>query len=121
MPFPISSDKYENVDWNALKNRPPIDPNNFCTEQNWFEDSPCCMSGYEIEHVLHIAHDNGFGDSPEVEFLNKYPCLNGVELDIFFERFTTQSNIGNNIIGTKTFDYQNILFSFIEGIKNIFR
>ncbi len=92
MSFSVSdSTTFANIDWSTLKNRPIIDGEQFCTEKNWFDDVPCCMSRFSIEYVTDTAYDNGFGDSPEVEFLKQSPCLNGVELDVFLEKFSSKT------------------------------
>lgn len=84
---------FQDIDWASLKDRPPIDKEHFCTEENWSIPTPCCMDGYAIEHVIDIGHLNGHGESAALKFLNTYPCLNGVELDGFFERFSSPRSV----------------------------
>lgn len=43
------------------------------------------MDGYSMEHVREVAYDYGLDDTPEVKFLDQYPCLNGPELDRFVD------------------------------------
>jgi len=91
MSFSISSStNFSDINWDTLENRPQIDTSKFCTERVWYENTPCCMNGFEIEHVLHVGNDNGYTGSEEAKFLEKYPCLNGPELDSFFEKFSTK-------------------------------
>lgn len=84
----FGSSTFDQIDWKSFKNRPNIDPSNICREDQWWEQVPCCMSGYSIEHVIDTGRDSGFASSAEMRFLESYPCLNGVELDGFFEKFS---------------------------------
>lgn len=81
---------FDRIDWTNLRSRPPIDAARICKESEWWEPAKCCMSGYSVEHVLDTGRDNGFEGSAEMRFLQSYPCLNGVELDSFFERFSKE-------------------------------
>ena len=58
----------------------------FCTDKNWNDDVKCCMDGYTIEHILDVAYEHGLEDTPEVRFLDEYPCINGLESDYFVDR-----------------------------------
>ncbi len=78
------------INWNSFENRPQMGKGMpICKENDWYEDKKCCMDGYSIEHVLDVAHEYGHGDTPEVKFLDEYPCLNGLELDRFVDQIET--------------------------------
>lgn len=79
---------FQEIDWTSLADRPPIDKAHLCTEKNWSSPVPCCMDGYAIEHVIDTGNVNRHEGSSALEFLETYPCLNGVELDHFFEVFS---------------------------------
>lgn len=88
MSFSISpSTKFADIAWSNFENRPYVS-GHFCTEKNWYDDVPCCMSGYTIEYINDLAQANGLQGTPEAEFLNEYPCVNGVETNYFYEKFT---------------------------------
>lgn len=87
----VNNSTFANINWDTFKGRPTIDPSmKFCSEKKWHTDTKCCMSGYTIEHVLDMAYDHGKADSPEVTFLEGYPCLNGRELDSFVDKLTVR-------------------------------
>lgn len=88
MSFSISNSvPFSGINWDSLENRPPMKSGMLvCKEKDWYEDKKCCMDGYSIEHVLEVANDYGLGDTPEVQFLNEYPCVNGLELDYFVDQ-----------------------------------
>jgi hypothetical protein len=86
----LTKSDFDRIDWTNLKDRPPIDKGRLCKESEWWDTAKCCMSGYSVEHVLDTGRDNGFEGSAEMRFLQSYPCLNGVELDSFFERFSKE-------------------------------
>ena len=91
MKFSINdSVPFSKIDWSTLENRPYIDRQHHCTEKNWYDNVPCCMDGYTVEHVNDLAQENGLQDTSEAKFLNQYPCVNGVESDYFYEKFTGQ-------------------------------
>jgi len=83
MSFSISpSTPFTSINWDTFENRPPInDSMKFCDEKDYYKETKCCMDGYSVEHVVEVAHQNGLWDAPEVKFLEKYPCVNGTELD----------------------------------------
>lgn len=126
MSFSVSrSANFANIDWSTLEGRPPIDPQHFCTEQNWYQRVPCCMDGFAVEHVLHAAHNNGYeigrgegvAGSPAVGFISQYPCLNGPELDAFFERFSSSRAAQPS---SRSINAKGILISLLDGIKKFF-
>jgi hypothetical protein len=99
MSYSISaSTSFSSINWNNFENRPPINPSmTFCEEKDWYEDVKCCMDSYSIEHVRDVAHEHGLGDTPEVRFLDRYPCVNGLELDYFVDEIEAMpSNVNNN-------------------------
>jgi len=115
MPFSVSSTTtFATIDWNTLENRPPIDTAQFCTKQYWFDNVPCCMDGYTVEHVLELAEQNGYESTPEARFLNKYPCINGVEIDYFYEKFTGQK------APQKPQDCDGFLSGVLRGLRALF-
>ena len=83
MSFSISpSTPFTSINWDTFENRPVINKSmKFCEEKDWYADTKCCMDGYSIEHVLDVAHENNLWNAPEVQFLDEYPCVNGLELD----------------------------------------
>jgi hypothetical protein len=87
MSFSVSSTTpFSAINWDNFENRPPVKQGMpICEEKDWYEDSKCCMDGYSIEHVLDVANDYGLSDTPEVKFLDEYPCVNGLELDHFVD------------------------------------
>lgn len=117
MSFSISpSTTFANIDWNTLENRPPIDKSMiFCQEKDWYDAVPCCMDGYTIEHVHDLAYENGFLGTAEAQFLNEYPCLNAIEMNHFYEKFTGLK------APTKPESCDNFLSKIFNGIKNFFR
>lgn len=109
---------FAEIDWNTFENRPPIKrtmPQ--CKEKDWYADVKCCMDGYTIEHVRDMAYDNGYVDTPETQFLDEYPCLNGVELDYFVDIVTApQSNIGTESESSTLACVSNTIFQSLEKI-----
>jgi hypothetical protein len=87
MSFSVSSSKpFSSIDWSSFENRPEIkDTMPFCTEKNWYKDSKCCADGYSIEHALETIPEKKI-KTPEARFLEKYPCVNGLELESLVER-----------------------------------
>ena len=83
MPFSISpSTTFASINWDNFENRPRInEPMTFCNEDNWNKDVKCCMDGYSIEHVVNRARKNSTEQTPEITFLEQYPCINGTELE----------------------------------------
>jgi len=88
MSFSISNSvPFSNINWDSFENRPTINKSMlFCTEKNWYDDVKCCMDGYSIEHIRDVAYEHGLEDTPEVRFLDQYPCINGLESDYFVDR-----------------------------------
>ena len=115
MSFPVSpSTAFASIDWSTLENRPPIDKQQFCTEKNWHDDVPCCISGYTVEHILESAEENGLSNTPEAQFLSEYPCINGVEMNYFYERLTGLR------APEKPRPSADFLSNIFNGIKNLF-
>jgi hypothetical protein len=85
MSYSISpSTPFSSINWDSFENRPQVGGDMpICEEKNWYEDSKCCMDYYSIEHVRDVANDYGLADTPEVKFLDAYPCINGPEIDFF--------------------------------------
>jgi len=73
------------INWNTLEGRPQVQnlgkETRFCEEKDWYADEKCCMDYYSIEHVRDVAYEYGNQNSPEVKFLDQYPCINGLEID----------------------------------------
>lgn len=80
-----NSVSFSAIDWDSLENRPQInDTMTFCDENNWDDpDAKCCMDGYSIEGAIHEGKFSK--SSPEGNFLNQYPCVNGMELEMLAE------------------------------------
>ena len=85
MTFSVSDTaSFKDIQWNNFENRPQINKSMpFCKEADWYDDVKCCMDGYSIEHLIDAAYEHGNENTPEVQFLEQYPCLNGLELDFF--------------------------------------
>ena len=85
-----NSISFSSINWNTLEGRPQVEnlgkETRRCEEKDWYADEKCCMDYYSIEHVRDVAYEYGHGDTPEVKFLDKYPCLNGLELDRFVDQ-----------------------------------
>ena len=83
MPFSISpSATFATINWDNFEDRPRInEPMTFCKEDNWNKDVKCCMDEYSIEHVLNRVRAGTAGQTPEIAFLEQYPCINGPELE----------------------------------------
>jgi hypothetical protein len=83
----FNSVPFSSINWDSFENRPSTKGSMpICQEKDWYEDSKCCMDVYSIEHVRDVAYDYGHENTPEVKFLDQYPCVNGLELDYFVNR-----------------------------------
>jgi hypothetical protein len=83
MSFSISpSTPFASINWDNFENRPPINESMpFCDDKYTGSDSKCCMDDYALESVTRVAHKNNLWNTPEVQFLEKSPCVNLAELD----------------------------------------
>ena len=111
---------FSGINWDNLENRPPINEAFTCSELQWFEYEPCCMSGYSMEYVIETGLENGFSDSKEFKFLSKYPCLNGPELDVFFEKFSSQLQKTNETLKNEVTTCQGSIGLAWKTIKDFF-
>ena len=83
MSFSVSSSTpFAKINWDNFENRPPINNSMpFCSDKDTSSDTKCCMDDFALENVTRVAHKNNLWDAPEVQFLDKSPCLNFAELD----------------------------------------
>ena len=122
MSYSISSTvPFSAINWETLENRPPIGESmKFCEEKDWYEDVKCCMDGYSIEHVLDVAYENGNENTPEVKFLDAYPCLNGLELDHFVDEIERMPSTGDKEELTPQFPtFECLSRAVFEGLQKV--
>ena len=79
------------------------------------------MSGGSINNLLEVAYEYGHENTPEVKFLEQYPCLNGLETDIFADIIDAMpSTVQKDDTPEKPFPVFNCLQVVVfEGLKNV--
>lgn len=92
MSFSVSSSApFSSINWKNFENRPEIkDSMPFCTENNWNKKAKCCSDGYSIEHALDMIPEEKMS-TPEAKFLEKYPCVNGIELESLVNKISEEN------------------------------
>jgi hypothetical protein len=91
MTDPISpKTPFANIDWSTLENRPGIDGDHLCDLNDYSTKTKCCSSGYTIEYVLDMATAYNQLDTPQAKILQKYPCINGGEIDSLVDELEAQ-------------------------------
>jgi hypothetical protein len=122
MSFSISaSTPFSSINWDNFENRPPISKSMpFCKEEDWYEDKKCCMDGYSIEHVRDVAYEYGNQNTPEVKFLDQYPCINGIELDYFVDEIERMpSDVETKSPKPQFPSFECLSQTVFEGLKNV--
>jgi hypothetical protein len=121
MSFSISrSTGFSEINWSSFENRPQINSSmQFCREKDWYEDAKCCMDGYSIEHILDAAYEHGNENTPEVKFLDQYPCLNGVELDHFANAIDRMPSKVDKTPTSEFPTFECISETIFEGLKKV--
>ncbi len=120
--FSVSaSTPFSSISWNNFENRPPINSSmTFCEEKDWYEDVKCCMDGYSIEHLRDVAYEYGHENTPEVRFLDQYPCLNGLEIDYFVDKIERMPSNVRKEESEPTFPtFQCLSEALFEGLKKV--
>lgn len=58
----------------------PICESTVDTNQN------CCCDGYSIESILEQVYENDLANNPDIEMLEKYPCISCSDLETIADR-----------------------------------